>query len=581
MIRKLTALLLMMMALCLSSALAAEIYQVGDAMEDFTVTTYDGKTITLSEVLGEKDAVLINIWATWCPPCKAEFPYMEQAYQEYRDRLEIVALSCEAADTDEVLADFAAELGLTFPIGRDTAGLAQAFNATSIPTSVIVDRFGRVCYIQAGAMTGKEAFTRLFDAFVGEGYTRSVLLSTLPGERPAVAASTAEELSAALSAPGGEVTFANDPYAYAWPMIAAEKDGRSVVASTNGGQASSQAAVNATVNARAGDVIAVTFKTSTYPVADLLRMYLNGAEVKAFGGEEGWQTYAIPVVEDGEQTLALVYEKLSNAQAGEDAVWIDSVALLSGEEAAAALAANPAYPVAESTGLTAATPGAREIVFDDPTGVLRASFGDVRYYIVPGGTAEFTAHLAADVDPEAAYAYSNFDGAITPLAEAMGAEGYAITSGMDSLETTGYEFTGLFLYASATGSPVDAVVFFADEANVDSLVSKYFPTGSWAYAAAPADSSLSVRGPAMQATYRVTVLDQSGAPVPGAMVQICDEEMCQVLVTAADGAAQVELEPKAYEVHLLKLPEGYSGDTTTVTPVGAQGCELVVSVVKE
>lgn len=579
MIRKLTALLMLALALCLSSAMAAEIYQVGDTMEDFTAATYDGQTITLSEALREKDAVLINIWATWCPPCKAEFPYMEQAYQQYKDSVEIIALSCEAADTDAVLADFAADMGLTFPIGRDTLGLAQAFNATSIPTTVMVDRFGVICYIQAGAMTSADAFARLFDAFVGEGYTRSMLMTALPGARPDAVPSTAEEIAAALSAPGGGIAFANDPYVYAWPMTVEEKDGRTVVASTNT-EAGSHAALSATLTASAGDVIAVTLKTSTYPVADLVHIRLNGEEIKAFGGEKDWLTYAVPVTASGEQTLSLSYEKLSN-QPGEDKVWIDSVALLTGAQAQAALAANPVYPIAERTWLEPVTPGAREIVFDDPTGILAASFGDARYYIIPGERAEFTAHLAADIDPEAAYAYSNFDGAITPLAEAMGADGYAIASGTDSLDTTGYEFTGLFLYGTATGAAVDAAVFFADAANVDSLVSKYFPVGSWAYAESPADASALTRAPQGPAVYRVTVLDQTGAPVPGAMVQICDEAMCQVMVTGADGAAQLELEAKEYEVHLLKLPEGFAGDTETVTAVEAQGCDLTFHVTKE
>ena len=53
-------------------------YQMGDKIQDFTVTTFDGKTVTLSEVLKEKDMVLINIWATWCGPCRTEIPHLKK-----------------------------------------------------------------------------------------------------------------------------------------------------------------------------------------------------------------------------------------------------------------------------------------------------------------------------------------------------------------------------------------------------------------------------------------------------------------------------------------------------------------------
>ena len=104
-----------LVSLCLGSVAVAEstFYQLGDKMDDFTVTTYDGRSLTLSEVLKEKDAVLINFWATWCGPCRQEFPFMEEAYQQYTDKVEIIALSVEPTDTNDVLAAFAAEQGVT------------------------------------------------------------------------------------------------------------------------------------------------------------------------------------------------------------------------------------------------------------------------------------------------------------------------------------------------------------------------------------------------------------------------------------------------------------------------------------
>ena len=81
-------LLTLVLSLCLTAAGSAETQQdlIGTQMPDFTVTAIDGETYTFSEVLLEKELVLINIFATWCPPCAMEFPAMEEAYQQYRTR---------------------------------------------------------------------------------------------------------------------------------------------------------------------------------------------------------------------------------------------------------------------------------------------------------------------------------------------------------------------------------------------------------------------------------------------------------------------------------------------------------------
>ena len=146
--------LLLALALCIASLAMAEeaqpaVYQLGDKIDDFTMTTYDGTSVTLSEVLKEKDMVLINIWATWCGPCRNEFPFLEEAYQQYKDKVEVLALSCEPTDDDQVLTDFVAEMGLTFPVGRDDVGLDSRFGVRSIPTSVVVDSFGTICFIES------------------------------------------------------------------------------------------------------------------------------------------------------------------------------------------------------------------------------------------------------------------------------------------------------------------------------------------------------------------------------------------------------------------------------------------------
>ena len=74
-------------------------YELGDVMHDFTITAADGNTYTLSEMLKEKDAVVLNFWYTTCTYCIQEFPYLDTAYQNYSDNIGLLALNNYTGDT--------------------------------------------------------------------------------------------------------------------------------------------------------------------------------------------------------------------------------------------------------------------------------------------------------------------------------------------------------------------------------------------------------------------------------------------------------------------------------------------------
>ena len=180
------AILILCLAICPAAAGQADPSHplLGQPVRDFTVTTVDGSTFTLSEVLKEKDAVLINLWATWCGPCEREFPYLEEAYEQYRDRVAVIALSVEQNDTDAVLKQYAESHGLTFAVGSDTGvGLGGIYVQGGIPTTLVVDRFGNMVFYTVGSQPSAGHFTRVFDALLGDGYTESTVLTGVPPKK--------------------------------------------------------------------------------------------------------------------------------------------------------------------------------------------------------------------------------------------------------------------------------------------------------------------------------------------------------------------------------------------------------------
>ncbi|MBG9454852.1 thiol-disulfide oxidoreductase [Lysinibacillus sphaericus] len=125
----------------------------GDTPPDFTLTSLDGEDVTLSELRGKK--VVLNFWATWCPPCKAEMPHMQNYYEQNakKDNVEIIAVNLTQAERDvtedekiDSVMTFRESFDLTFPIlldPKNSAGLD--YQVITIPTTYFIDSNG---YIQ-------------------------------------------------------------------------------------------------------------------------------------------------------------------------------------------------------------------------------------------------------------------------------------------------------------------------------------------------------------------------------------------------------------------------------------------------
>ena len=130
--------------------------QPGNLAPDFTLQTLDGNTITLSDLRGRP--VLINIWASWCGPCKYEMPAIQRVYEVFRDR-EFIVLGVNLTKQDNLTAviQFVEEHDLAFPILLDSEGLvANTYKLRGLPVSFFIDREGVVQSVVIGGPMPEE-----------------------------------------------------------------------------------------------------------------------------------------------------------------------------------------------------------------------------------------------------------------------------------------------------------------------------------------------------------------------------------------------------------------------------------------
>ena len=109
---------------------------------DFEIETFGGETLRLSDLNGK--VVVLNFWASWCPPCRWEMPFFETMWQEYRDR-DVVFVGIAMSDTLENARDFAEESGVTYPIALDTTNeIVRAYEILSLPTTFFIGKDGNI-----------------------------------------------------------------------------------------------------------------------------------------------------------------------------------------------------------------------------------------------------------------------------------------------------------------------------------------------------------------------------------------------------------------------------------------------------
>lgn len=132
--------------------------QVGKPAPDFQLPNLEGQYISLSSLRGKP--VLINFWATWCPPCREEMPYLQQVYDGWSGK-GLVLLTIDIGESAATIKEFMQNNNLTMPVLLDTSqSIAQMYNITAIPTTFLIDKDGIIRVKRIGAFPSTEAIEK-------------------------------------------------------------------------------------------------------------------------------------------------------------------------------------------------------------------------------------------------------------------------------------------------------------------------------------------------------------------------------------------------------------------------------------
>lgn len=151
----------------LQTDLSAVPVKVNYAAPELELTDTAGTPSSLANYRGQ--VVLVNLWATWCPPCKAEMPAFESYYRKYRDEGFVVVAINDGDPTPDVV-QFVEDYGLSFPVWLDPRYIAteQAFKTLNLPSSFVIDRTGTIVLSWVGGINSK-SLERYVTPIIKEG----------------------------------------------------------------------------------------------------------------------------------------------------------------------------------------------------------------------------------------------------------------------------------------------------------------------------------------------------------------------------------------------------------------------------
>lgn len=132
---------------------------LGEKAVDFQLDSMGGNKVRLSDSLGKP--VIINFWATWCPPCKKEMPEIQRFYEDYKDEIDVFAVNITSNEVNKgVVEKYVTTGGFSFPILFDTEGLFRYYEVLDMPATFFIDEEGVI----VGKHTGELDYGKLVEA---------------------------------------------------------------------------------------------------------------------------------------------------------------------------------------------------------------------------------------------------------------------------------------------------------------------------------------------------------------------------------------------------------------------------------
>lgn len=336
------------------------LYSLGEVMYDFEVEDADGATRRLSELLntGAKKAVVINFFFTSCGPCQAEFPALEQAYEIYKNDIEVIALADTGHDSPAAVkafkSNFQAEsaesstpIRLTFFMAADTISLHNRFGVNSFPTTIIVDRYGVIAASHTGGQPSPEWWKALFLQYTSDDYQQNIQQGPTSGgeeQEPVAPGADIDPLpanNAIKDALLHESMKYNDNYAniefvgpeserdkkYNWPYhIGQDEDGEKYLTPANVGVNNSWAIIQTELTLEQDETLSIEVNYNTEENGDLVYIIMNRSNENyqlLSGKSGGWRK--ITLYSSTRRTrvnISISFQKSLEATVEDEFVWL-------------------------------------------------------------------------------------------------------------------------------------------------------------------------------------------------------------------------------------------------------------------
>ena len=134
---------------------------------DFSATDLEGKKVSLSDFRGK--VVLLDFWATWCPPCREEIPELQKIFDEYRDKGVVVIGA--SSESSEKVRQFKGKMTISYPLLKVATKVFSTYQVRGIPTTYIIDKKGYIQHREVGFTPGRkveERFRSIIKRLLGE-----------------------------------------------------------------------------------------------------------------------------------------------------------------------------------------------------------------------------------------------------------------------------------------------------------------------------------------------------------------------------------------------------------------------------